>query len=86
MPKIIYEAYHGGTDGRDCGSLGLYETRALAEKAVKGQGTMGYGDGSIYERKVHTQQDEIDAANKARLKKQALAKLSPDERRALLDE
>jgi hypothetical protein len=46
---IAYEAWDGGTDGRDSYLIGRYKKRSDAERAAKGRGTMGYGDGAIYE-------------------------------------
>ncbi len=55
--KIFYEAFNGGNDGRDCSSLGYFETRELAIKAAEGQGTFGVGDGTIVEHEMFTEQD-----------------------------
>ncbi len=77
--KKFYEAVSGGTDGRDCKSLGYFETRKLAEHAAKGQGTMGYGDGSVVELEMYTMEDLTREIEQEAMMKAINAKLTKEE-------
>ena len=79
----FYQAWSEGTDGMDRRPVGYFETRRLAEKAAKGKGPMGYGNGDVVEIKVYTEEDEKKEARMQEVRKRALKKLDAEEKEAL---
>jgi hypothetical protein len=80
----VWEAVSGGTDGRDCYLIGRFTRREDAEKAAKGRGTMGFGDGYVYgPTTVYESFNDYLKNNPKAVKERALKKLTEEEREVL---
>ncbi len=79
-----WQAIDGGTDGMDRSIIGTFTKKADAEKAAAGRGTMGHGDGAIQDGPVlYESYKEYQEKNPGAVRKKALAKLTPEEKKVL---
>jgi hypothetical protein len=79
-----WQAYDGGTDGRDCTLIGTFMSEEVAKRAAAGRGTMGRGDGDVRPGPVvYESWKEYKNQNPEAVRERALAKLTKEEREAL---
>lgn len=76
----IFKVTDHGTDGRDTRCIGFFTAIADAQKAARGRGAMGRGDGGVEPIGVFESLDEYRGSDE---KARALAKLTNRERQLL---
>jgi hypothetical protein len=84
--KTIYRAVRNADQCEGRGplvSIAYFSEESDAKRAAKGQGVMGHGDGGVEVIHVFDSLKEWNVEKQQELKRQALNKLTPDERKAL---
>lgn len=84
--KVIYRAERNQdqTEGRGpMVPIAYFFHKTDAQRAAKGHGVMGVGDGDVVQVKVYESFDDWGEGRRIELRERALSKLTPEERKAL---
>ncbi len=86
MSYIVYLAQRNSdlTEGRGRSvNIAAFSSKADATRAARGWGVMGVGDGDVKTLEVFSTFDEYGNEQDEKVRRQALAKLTPEEQRSL---